>query len=357
MDPVTHGLVGATAAQSLSKPESLRAAACTGFVAALLADLDILIRNAGDPLLNVEMHRQFTHSLAFLPVGALVATLLVWWMAQRWLSFRETYLFSLAGYATSGPVDAMTSYGTQLLWPFSTERIAWNIISVFDPLFTIGIAGTCIWAFYYKRKTALWIAWGWMSCYLLFGITQQKRARVTASEHAERTGHTIERLTVKPGIGNQVLWSIRYQASDSIHAAAVRLVPFSEPVLYKGESAPLLDWKKEYEKYSNTTLYEDIRRFSVLSEGWLIRHPEQEQVIGDGRYSMLPTSATPLWGIRADTMQPQRHAPFLQFREMNPGLRNRYIELLLGPINGLPSCATCISSSGLCESICQFLYL
>ncbi|MEZ4986848.1 MAG: metal-dependent hydrolase [Saprospiraceae bacterium] len=33
--------------------------------------------------------------------------------------------------------DACTTYGTQLLEPFSSLRVAWNVVSVADPLYTV----------------------------------------------------------------------------------------------------------------------------------------------------------------------------------------------------------------------------
>ena len=43
MDPVTHGLVGATLSQSLASKAKVRAASVTGFLAAMAADLDDLL--------------------------------------------------------------------------------------------------------------------------------------------------------------------------------------------------------------------------------------------------------------------------------------------------------------------------
>ena len=74
MDPVTHGLIGAAASQSFANKRGFRAAAFTGFVSALLADLDVFLMSSTDPLLNLELHRQITHSLVFIPMGALVAS-------------------------------------------------------------------------------------------------------------------------------------------------------------------------------------------------------------------------------------------------------------------------------------------
>ncbi|MBI1886767.1 MAG: metal-dependent hydrolase, partial [Nitrosomonadales bacterium] len=140
MDILTHGLLGGTLAQSCSKKEETRTATVTGFLAALLADADALIRSGTDPLLVLEYHRQFTHSLIFIPAGALLVTLLLWpaFKALRYpIAFRRIYLYALLGCATSGLLDACTSYGTHLLWPFTGERIAWSIVPIFDPLFSL----------------------------------------------------------------------------------------------------------------------------------------------------------------------------------------------------------------------------
>src|SRR5690606_36976378 len=86
--------------------------------------------------LFMEYHRHFTHSLAFVPVGALVCAALLHRIVRGRLSFGRTYLFCLLGYGSHGLLDACTTSGTQLLWPFSGVRVAWSVVAVFDPLFT-----------------------------------------------------------------------------------------------------------------------------------------------------------------------------------------------------------------------------
>ena len=61
---------------------------------------------------------------------------LLWPIFKKRLSFARLYRYSLLGYLLSGLLDACTSYGTHLLWPFSDARVAWHLISVIDPLFT-----------------------------------------------------------------------------------------------------------------------------------------------------------------------------------------------------------------------------
>ena len=94
-----------------------------GVVGALLPDADAVIRSSADPLLYAEFHRHFTHSLALIPVGGLVASL-PWLMRRAPRGQWRAYLAAAtAGYATHGVLDASTSYGTLLLWPFSTVRV------------------------------------------------------------------------------------------------------------------------------------------------------------------------------------------------------------------------------------------
>lgn len=69
-----------------------------------------------------------------MPFGALIAALLLWPFLRKRLPFARLYLFALLGYCLSGVLDAFTSYGTNLLWPVSDARVAFNIISVLTRL-------------------------------------------------------------------------------------------------------------------------------------------------------------------------------------------------------------------------------
>ncbi len=330
MDPVTHGLIGASASQLFAKKKEMRAAALVGAVGAMLPDLDILIDSANDPLLQLEFHRQFTHSFLFIPVIAFIATLVCWWFVKNRLTLQKAYIFGLMGALTAGLADTFTSYGVQLLWPFTDERFAWNIISVFDPLFSLGLVIALGLALYKKDRIFILAGFGWMTFYLIFGFYQKENAKKTAFELAEQRNHNIEQLIVKPTIANQVLWSIRYVHTDTLYADGVRLLPFALPEVYKGESVELLKWKQEFALYRGTTLFNDISRFDQLSNGILVLHPNNNLVIGDGRYSMLPTSTKPLWGIEIDTTAPEQHADFKTYRETNPKIRSTFKNMLLG---------------------------
>ena len=124
MDPVTHVALGACLTHAGFGARLGRSAAAAGALAGLAPDADILIASATDPLLAVEYHRGFTHALVFVPLGAaLVAAL--WLGSAAWRDRRRWPLLWTAAalsYLSHVLLDAATSYGTQLLWPFSPYR-------------------------------------------------------------------------------------------------------------------------------------------------------------------------------------------------------------------------------------------
>jgi len=330
MDPLTQGLVGATAAQSGAKKDQLRPAAFTGTVSAMIADLDYYIHIPSDPLFNIEIHRQFSHSFIFIPVGALIASFVLWWFLKKYLSFKELYFYSILGYATAGLLDTFTSYGTQLLWPFLDTRFAWNLISVIDPVVTLGLILLIGLGIYKKEKRYAWFAGGWLIFFLLFGWIQHQRATASAKNLAESRGHQIQELVVKPTIANQRVWRANYIVNDTIYADAIRTGLISGIKIYEGESAPRIIIEEDFSEFEGTLMYNDLLRFKRLSESFLVRHPEYPEVIGDARYSMLPTRLTPLWGVKTDTTKTNTHLPFLYFRDASDEVREEFLNMLLG---------------------------
>ncbi len=317
MDVVTQGLLGAAMAAAAAPRRELRPAAASGGVAGLLADADVLIRSAADPLLALEYHRHFTHSLAFVPIGALLAALALRPVMRRHLAFARLYLYTLLGFALSGVLDACTSYGTRLLWPFSDARIAWSIVSVVDPaLSALLLAGLAL-ALLRRRAAAARVGLALAAAYLGFGAMQHQRAHDALLAVATERGHAPERVVVRPTIGNVVLWRGLYIEGDVLHAQAVRAgIRIGH---YPGESAPLAP---EAHAASGPE-----SRFSALSDGWLVADPRHPGRIGDARYAMLPTTLRPLWGIERDADGSVR---FAVDRSMSEEERRRFVAMLLG---------------------------
>lgn len=331
MDLLTQGLLGAAMAQSGSQQKETRIATGIGFFSGLLADADILIQSSNDPLLNIEFHRHFTHSLFFVPFGALIAAMLLWPFIRKRLAFKRIYLFALLGYLFSGVLDAFTSYGTHLLWPLDESRIAFNMISVVDPIFTTILLFAVLYAFVKYTKIAARIGLMLAVLYLTFGWTQLQRAETVAQTLASDRGHVIEHLLVKPTLANLVLWRSIYEMDGRLYVDAIRVGLFSEPHVYEGESIEKFVVARDMAGLSETSvLAKDISRFTNFSAGLVAIQPGHPNVLVDVRYSNLPTTVAPLWAIEMDRDNPEEHAEYVLFRDASKETREKFLSLLFG---------------------------
>jgi len=303
MDPVTQGTIGAVLPQALSK-KNLGIVALLGFLSGMAPDLDILIRSSTDPLLSLEYHRQFTHSLIFIPFGGLICAIFLFVVFKKIspFNFKKTWLYCTLGYGTHGLIDACTSYGTLLFWPFSDIRIAWNNISIIDPLFTLPLILLIALATIKKKNVYSKIALAWAVTYLMLGVYLHNIAINVGKEIAEQRGHIVTRIKAKPSFGNLILWKIIYESDDQFYVDATNL--FFGNVI-PGESIIKLNLKKDFpwlEKQSQQ--YKDIDRFKWFSNDFLAVNPNNKNQIIDIRYSGIPNEIGGLWGVQ---LNPNKH--------------------------------------------------
>lgn len=316
MDPLTQGVLGAALPQATRRKSYVGIAGILGFLAGMAADLDVLIRSETDSLLFLEYHRQFTHSLIFIPVGGLLCALAFHWILGRRkkLSFAQTWLFCTLGYATHALLDSCTSYGTMLLWPFSDERFAWNVISIIDPLFTLPILVLIGLAGYRGKPVLARIALLWAALYLSAGIYQRDAAVSMGREIAASRGHVPLRLEAKPSFANILVWKTIYATEDRFYVDAVRAG--IRPQVFPGVSVPKLDTARDYPWLDPASQQAtDIERFRWFSNGFVAQDPERPERIIDARYSLVPNQVNALWSITLTPgVGPAEHARFLSHR-------------------------------------------
>ena len=339
MDLLSQGLLGSAMALSIARPDEIRKAAVIGLVAGLAADVDFFIRSTEDPLLNLEFHRHFTHSIFFIPVAALLISFLLWPFFKTSLSWNKVLVFSLAGYSLSGFLDACTSYGTSLFWPVSDQRISFNIISIIDPLFTLLILTGVLFAVIRKHPkfARLFVLLG--AGYLTLGWFQHARVEQISLQLAAQRSHQPERVLVKPTLGNLFLWRSVYLTGDIFYIDAIRLNPFTgASTLFPGQSIARLDSRNHGLPIpAHSILQQDIDRFSNFTSDYLALHPQKSDVIIDVRYSNLPHSHLPLWGIRFDASRSGQHAAYQLFRDASKATREEFMRMLLNLENAVES--------------------
>ena len=299
MDPVTQGVLGASLSQSFSRNKKQTAiAGLFGLLSGLAPDLDVFIRSSSDPLLFLEYHRHFTHSLAFIPFGGLLCgTVMYLLLGKRWgVSFLLTCLYCTLGYATHAVLDACTSYGTQLFWPFSNIRIAWNSMSIIDPIYTVPIIVGVLMAAIKKQPSIARIVFAWALIYPCIGVFQHNRAIEAGLTLAHARGHEPIRINAKPSLGNIFLWKVIYETHEYYYVDAVRVL--SDTKKYPGEKIEKLDIARDfYWLDSDSQQAKDIERFRWFSNGYIAQDPNNPNRIVDVRYSFVPNEVEALWGI------------------------------------------------------------
>jgi inner membrane protein len=299
MDPITHGLAGAAISYAFFGRRLGRHAAALGALAGMAPDIDHFVSSESDPLLYVQVHRSFTHSLLFAILGSLLSTI-PWVMRKRFQpEWARLWACAFPAYLSHCFIDASTTYGTQLLWPFTHHRFGWNLIAVIDPLFTL-ILAVGLWLSVAKRNFKIVKAGLALCCGLLaIGGIQNLRATHVQSMLAQQRGHATERQEVMPTLGNNLVWRSLYLTNGKLYSDRIRVGWFSSPTFREGTSLPLVTAENlrpiEIEGDRKNRAFQ---RFAWFSDNWVARSPFDETVIGDMRYSISTKAFDPVWGIR-----------------------------------------------------------
>lgn len=329
MDPISQGVVGAAAAQASANKKNILGVGVIGILAGLAPDLDIFIRSSTDPILFLEYHRQFSHSLIFIPVGALLVAIPIFYLVKKSMSFKTIYVASFLGYATHGLLDACTSWGTLLFWPFSDIRVSWSNISIVDPLFTIPVLIFVVIAMCKRNKIFSLIAIGWIVFYLSLGFIQYERTYLVAAELAKSRGHNPEHLTLKPSFGNLILWKSIYLYERKFYVDAIRTAKSS--TICPGESIEEFNYEIHLPNLNRESQQaKDIERFRWFTQDYL-GYDDENDIVIDIRYSNIPNQIKPMWGLAVDfNQEPTEHAIWWTNRTSNQNQLNTLKDMLVG---------------------------
>ena len=213
MDSLTQIVLGAAVGEIILGRKIGNKAMLLGAIGGTLPDMDIIYNFFdSDPIRQLQVHRGYSHSMF---IHLLVAWPLAW-ISAKWnkaaIGFKTWYLFWFLCFLTHTLLDCCTTYGTQLLQPFTNYQVAFNNISVIDPLFTIPfllILATCL---FFKRESTirrklLKVSLVYSSIYMLitFGLKYVVHAKFKDSLGSANIEYT--ELNSTPTILNSILWS------------------------------------------------------------------------------------------------------------------------------------------------------
>ncbi len=322
MDPLTHAILGAALPAAFARRYEIRLAAFCGVLANLLPNIDILFGIGQSVLFQESARRHFTHSIALVPVTALATALAVMGIrrlielrypthrhplgeshqgagrilvSRQFELYRDTpippdgppiifsrlYVFGMMGAFTRPLLEACGRQGTLIFWPISNERIAWNLISPVDFLFTgVLLAGLLFTLFVRDKKPA---RWGILLAASFLGIAslQRERARDALRELAEENGIQIKQIEAIPTMMNVVLWRGLVLSTDNrLWVYALRIPPIGPAEPYPGGQSQALVLKKDFPRVNaDTPLGRDLARLQSLSRGFAARHPTQADML------------------------------------------------------------------------------
>lgn len=213
MDNITHSLTGVLAGRLLRrKGHSENGAGDAGqertlFWLSILAvnfpDIDVVANFFVDPLTSLHTHRGITHSLVIAPIFALIPAGVVM-IFTRSVAFRTLWGTAVVCIAVHIFFDLITAFGTQIFYPVSETRYAFDWMFIVDPVFTLALLAMTIAGRYMKRRRAAlrYITAGFTTAYLLAGIWMQSRAMEKFTELIAAPVDAAVRMD--PGRGGRV---------------------------------------------------------------------------------------------------------------------------------------------------------
>lgn len=287
MDSLTQIVLGAAVGEAVLGRKVGNKAMLYGAIAGTIPDFDVFASYFTDTVSALSIHRGFTHSIVFSVLFAPIFG----WIVSRYETYKNfknwSWLFFWA-FITHPILDAHTTWGTQLFWPFDL-RLAFKTIFVIDPLYTLPFLVFLILAMLQKRTTEKRRFYNKIglivsSSYLLLTFFL-KWVAFTKFESALKAQH-IDYLQIdtRPAPLNTILWSANVETENGYLLGNYSFFD-SKPITFE-------TYPKNHELLGDLIDNEKVARMIAISEGWYIISKEKNGLFfNDLRFGLL--SLTP----------------------------------------------------------------
>ncbi len=211
MGPITHMMVGvgvgALSGQTVTPYNPIY---CATVMGALTPDLDIVTMLRSN-LNLIRHHRGATHSLGGIIVLAAIISGILY--VDFGGSILVYFLWALAGALSHILLDYLNSYGTRLLWPFSSYPFAGNLLMFKDP---------CLTAFFvpilFFYRSPFWPAVAAFGLGLIYILLRWKMRTRVEGMLKEKYGLSPgrEKLAVMPALNGAGSWDFLIEGPREI---------------------------------------------------------------------------------------------------------------------------------------------
>lgn len=289
MDSLTQIVLGAGVGEAVLGKKVGNKALFYGAIAGTIPDLDVLFNYATDTITATELHRGFSHSIIFCVLTAPLFGWLVYKIERKkqvsWRSWSLLFFWSMF---THPLLDAFTTWGTQLFWPFNL-RIAFNNIFVIDPLYTLPFL-TCLILVMFKKKddktrskinrVGLIIS----SSYMVITLLLKWTAFRTFEKALETQNISYNAISTRPAPLNTVLWNANVDTQDAYLIGDYSFFDTSE-ITFKR-------FPKNREISEHIAKKPNVKRLINISQGWYILEEKAGLwYFNDLRFGLIPTKS------------------------------------------------------------------
>ena len=240
-------------------------------LAANAPDIDI-VTLAGGQLNYLNYHRHLTHSLAALPVMALLPVLAVRLFTRKPFSWLGAYVISLAAVASHLLLDYTNVYGIRFLLPFSARWFHLDLTSVVDlwiwAVLLVALAGPLIARLVNAEIGARTKNAGrGLAIFALLFLALYNAGRGVLHTRAVATlgsrvyaGAPPQRVAALPGPVNPLAWRGLVETGELYDVVDFSLLEEFDPsrgaIFYKAESSSVL------KAANNSPVFRDFFKFS-----------------------------------------------------------------------------------------------
>ncbi len=266
MDSLTQIVLGAAVGEATLGKKVGNKAMLWGAVAGTIPDLDVVSKLFVDTVTANELHRGFSHSIVF---SILAAPILGWLLSKLYknndANWKDWTKLMFLGLFTHPILDAFTTWGTQLFWPFD-YKVALNTIFVVDPLYTLPFLVFVIMAMFYKRthqKRKKFNTFGLYisSSYIILTLILQQKARANFSNNLEKQHIEYNDIQTRPTPLNSILWTANIETDDSFLIGYYSLLDEDDTINFS-------EFPKNHHLLGQMKDDPLIPRLIKLSEGW-----------------------------------------------------------------------------------------
>lgn len=285
MDSLTQIVLGAAVGEAVLGKKVGNKAMLYGAIAGTIPDLDVLARYLVDTVTATEWHRGFSHSIFFSVLFAPIFGWLIWKLNPKSdANWKDWSRLMFWGLFTHPILDAFTTWGTQLFWPFKT-RLAFQNIFVIDPLYTLPFLLFLVLTMFQKRTSPKRRKFNQLgliisSAYLVTTLLLKGIAYNQFSNALTTQGIAYEEMDIRPAPFSTVLWTANIAVKDAYLIGNYSFFD-TKPIQFK-------DYPKNRQLLGDLVKNDKVVRLIEIAEGWYTVSKESGKLFfNDLRFGLL----------------------------------------------------------------------